>query len=387
MPGLREPSSFTEDNGIEAFLRQHLARIKVIGVGGAGNNTIDRLKLAGVSGTQLVAVNTDAADLLKIKADHKILIGQKLTSGLGAGADPRVGEEAAKETIEALKAAVSDADIVFITCGLGGGTGTGAAPVVAQVVKEMGILSVGVVTLPFSAEGHQRMSNAQNGLNRMRESIDTLIVLPNDRLMEFIPDVPIRTAFLVSDEVLMNAVKGMSDLISKPGLIHRDFADVRATMKEGGLGVIGIGESTSANGRQQEAVIKAVQNPLLAVDIRNARKALVNVTGGEDLTLHQAHDVVEMISNQLDPEAKVLWGAHIDESLKDTLRVMVVVTGIPPETFNYKSKAKAPAPLKAEAPAPMVKQDRSAPLEVEETTLEELQQEYGLEVIVPTSML
>lgn len=375
MPGLKEPSSFTEEKSIEQFLRQHLARIKVVGVGGAGNNTINRLKEAGVQGSQLIAVNTDAADLLKIKADKKILIGQKLTNGLGAGADPRVGEEAAKETVEAIKAAVSDADIVFITCGLGGGTGTGAAPVVAQVVKECGVLSVGVVTLPFSAEGRQRMTNAQNGLNRMKESIDTLIVLPNDKLMEIIPDVPLKTAFLVSDEVLINAVKGMAELITKPGLINVDFADVRTTMKGGGLGVIGIGESSSDK-RQQEAVMKAVQNPLLAVDIRNAKNALINVTGGEDLTLHQAHDVVESISSQLDPDAKVIWGAHIDEKMRDTLRVMVIVTGILPETFNYKSRPKNPT----------IRQERETPMEVEETTMEELEKEYGLEVIVPSSM-
>jgi cell division protein FtsZ len=377
MPGLKDPSLFTEEKEIERVLRQHLARIKVIGIGGAGNNTIHRLKQAGIHDTQLIAINTDAADLLKVKADYKILIGQKLTNGLGAGADPKVGEEAAKETKEAIKKVVKDSDVVFITCGLGGGTGTGAAPVVAQMVKKCGVLGIGVVTLPFSVEGHQRMKNAQRGLNKLKESVDTLVVIPNDKLMEVMPDVPIKTAFLVSDEVLINAVKGMAELITKPGLINVDLADVKAIMKQGGLGVIGIGESKSDK-RQQDAVNKAVHNPLLAVDIRNAKNALVNVTGGDDLTLHQAHDVVEMVSEQLDPEAKVIWGAHINGKIKDTLRVMVVVTGIPADTFKYKKKTKK----KAEN----VKQERKKPLEIEETTMEDLEKEYGLEVIVPSDI-
>ena len=373
MPGLKDPSLFTEEKEIERVLRQHLAQIKVIGIGGAGNNTIHRLKEAGVHDTRLIAINTDAADLLKIKADHKILIGQKLTNGLGAGADPRVGEDAANETIDAIKNAVQDADVVFITCGLGGGTGTGAAPIVAQVVKECGILGVGIVTLPFSAEGQQRMKNAQQGLNRLKENIDTLVVLPNDKLMEIIPDVPIKTAFMVSDEVLINAVKGMAELVTKPGLINVDFADVKAVMKKGGLGVIGIGESSSEN-RQQESFDKAIHNPLLAVEIRNAKNALVNVTGGEDLTLHQAHDVVQMVSDQLDPDAKVIWGAHIEEKMKNTMRVMIVVTGIPVDTFKYKKKTNN------------INQERKEPLEVEEISMEELGEEYGLEVIVPSSI-
>lgn len=348
---------------IEEILKKHLAKIKVIGVGGAGNNTINRLAQIGVHGTELVAINTDAADLLKVKADRKVLIGRKLTNGLGAGADPRIGEQAAKEDEDMIKRVVSGADLVFVTCGLGGGTGTGAAPVVSQIIKESGVLCVGIVTLPFSAEGFVRMNNAKSGLERMRKSIDTLVILPNDRLMQFIPDVPINKAFTICDEILMNAVKGMTELITKPGLINVDFADVKTIMRDGGLGVIGIGESNSEE-RQVDAVNKAVKNPLLAVEITNAKNALVNVTGGEDLTLHQAHDVVKMVSEQLDPEAKVIWGAHIDPKLKDVLRVMIVVTGveseeITPEVIPLKKKPKTePEPNK-------------------------LEEEFGLEVIVP----
>lgn len=342
------------------------------------------MKHTGINGVELIAVNTDAADLLKVKADRKILIGKKTTSGLGAGAEPKVGEAAAREDEKAILDAIKDADLVFVTCGLGGGTGTGAAPVVAEIVRGAGILTVGVVTLPFAAEGYDRMRNAQGGLERMRAAIDTLIVIPNDKLMQLIPDVPIRTAFMICDEILMNAVKGMSELVTKPGLINVDFADLRTTMRDGGVGVIGIGESNTEN-KQLDAVEKAIHNPLLSVNIMNAKNALVNVTGGPELTLHQAHDVVGAVSAQLDPEARVIWGAHIDEELKDVMRVMIIVTGIPEETFELaKPKSRA-----ADTGATNTTQARKKKLEVVDEDFrhtKELALEFGLDVVAPLTL-
>jgi len=328
------------DAELEEFLATRRASIKVVGVGGAGNNTILRMSEVGIKGAELVAVNTDAQDLLCTIADTKVLIGRDLTAGLGGGADPNVGREAAKESEHDLRKALEGADMVFITCGLGGGTGTGAAPVIAELAKKMKALTVGVVTLPFSVEGNTRMNNAQEGLERLQENVDTLIVIPNDKLLEIAPNLPLHTAFKVADEILTNAVKGIAELVTKPGLINLDFNDIRAVMKEGGVAMIGVGESDSEN-RACEAVEKAIENPLLDVGITGAKGAIVNVSGGPNMTLEEAKTVVHTISERLAPDAKIIWGANISNDLNNTIKTMLVVTGVEsPQIFGRQKTMK-----------------------------------------------
>lgn len=315
------------DAELERILAQHRASIRVVGCGGGGNNTINRISEVGINGVETVAINTDAQDLLYTKADRKILIGKELTKGLGAGANPRIGEEAARESEHEIKEAVTGADMIFITCGLGGGTGTGSVSVVAEVAKKMGALTVGIVTLPFAMEGKRRYDNALYGLDRLEGTVDTLIVIPNDKLLELAPDLPLHTAFKVADEILTNAVKGISELVTKAGLVNLDFADVRAVMSNGGVALIGVGEADSEN-RAVEAVEKAINNPLLDVDITGAEGALINVSGGKDMTLEEARLVVETISNRLGENANIIWGAQIYDDLERTIRTMLIVTGV-----------------------------------------------------------
>ena len=324
-----QPTTFNrpEDEELRKILESRKAEIKVVGVGGSGNNTISRLMQVGIVGAETVAVNTDAQDLLYTDADKKILIGRELTSGLGAGADPKVGMEAAKESREEVKKALEGADLVFIACGLGGGTGTGAAPIVADVAKKLGILTVGIVTLPFAMEGKSRFANAQFGLECMEGAVDTLIVIPNDKLLEIVPDVSITTAFKVADEILVNAVKGIAELITKPGLVNLDFADIRAVMGAGGLAMIGMGESDTEN-RAVESVEKSLNNPLLDVDIGGATGALINVSGGMDITIRECQEIVENVASKISPEAKIIWGAMVDKAMGDTIRSMLIVTGV-----------------------------------------------------------
>ncbi|MBN1544466.1 cell division protein FtsZ [Candidatus Woesearchaeota archaeon] len=322
------PSIMDEvDAELAALLAKQMARIKVVGVGGAGNNTINRITEIGVKGAEIIAVNTDAQDLLYANARKKILIGKEITGGLGAGSQPKIGEEAAKENESDLRRVLQESDMVFVTCGLGGGTGTGAAPVIADVGKKVGALVVGVVTLPFAMEGQRRYENAVVGLEKLENIVDTLIVIPNDKLLELAPDLPLQTAFKVVDEILANAVKGIAELITKAGLVNLDFADVRTVMGKGGVALIGVGESDSEN-RAVEAVEKAINNPLLDVDISGANGALINICGGPDMTLEEARKIVETISDKLDPDAKVIWGAQISEDLHDTIRTLLIVTGV-----------------------------------------------------------
>jgi cell division protein FtsZ len=281
----------------------------------------------GIKGAELIAINTDAQDLLYTDADFKILIGKELTQGLGAGSNPRVGEESARESEHELKQALAGSDMVFITCGLGGGTGTGAAPVVAEIAKKQGALTIAVVTLPFSIEGQKRYENAIIGLEKLESIVDTLIVIPNDKLLELAPELPLHTAFKVADEILTNAVKGTTELITRAGLVNLDFADIRAVMVGGGVALIGMGESDSQN-RAVEAVEKALQNPLLDVDVSGASGALVNIIGGTDLTLDEAKKILEAINNKLNPEARLIWGAQISEDMENVVRVMLIVTGV-----------------------------------------------------------
>ncbi len=329
-----ERTSSQEDEELREILERRKTQIKVVGCGGAGNNTITRLMQVGIVGAETVTINTDAQDLLYSDSDKKVLIGKELTSGLGAGADPKIGMEAAKESKEEIKRALQGADMVFLTCGLGGGTGTGSIPVVADVAKKLGALTVAIVTLPFGMEGRQRMANAQDGLTNLESVADTLIVIPNDRLLEIVPDVSLATAFKVSDEILVNAVKGITELVTKPGLVNLDFADVRTIMGEGGLAMIGMGESDTEN-RAFEAVEKALNNPLLTVDINGAKGALVNVIGGPEITIRESQQIVEAVSSKLSPDAKVIWGAQVDKTLGDSVRAMLVVTGVKsPQIFS-----------------------------------------------------
>ncbi len=326
-------------NAVDAELRKLLeskkAHIKIIGSGGAGNNTISRLMQVGVVGAEAIVLNTDAQDLLYSDADLKVLIGKELTGGLGAGADPKIGEEAAKESRNDIKKMVDGSDLVFVTCGLGGGTGTGSLPIVADTAKKSGALTIGVVTLPFTMEGKQRMDNAKRGLEKLQPAVDTLIVIPNDRLLEIVPDVSIVSAFKICDEILVNAVKGITELITRPGLVNLDFADVKAVMRDGGLAMIGIGDSDGDN-RAVEAVERALNNPLLDVDIEGAKGALINISGGTDVTIKECKEIVEAIASKLSPDAKIIWGAQIMKELGETIRAMVVITGVSaPAIMDY----------------------------------------------------
>jgi len=299
----------------------------VIGCGGAGTNTISRCIASQISGAELIAINTDAQHLLLAEAPNKVLIGRHLTRGLGAGSLPRVGEEAAKESEEDLRSSVGRSDMVFVTCGLGGGTGTGSAPVVAQLAKESGALTIGVVTLPFSVEGMIRMENAEAGLKRLREVCDTVIVIPNDKLLDIVPNLSLNAAFKVADEVLMRSIKGITEMITMPGLVNLDFADLKTVMKRGGVAMIGLGEAEGEN-KAVNAVVEALNSPLLEVDISEATGALVNVTGGEDMTISEAEKVVEEIYSRVDPNARIIWGTTVDPELKRNIRAMLVITGV-----------------------------------------------------------
>ncbi len=326
------------DEELEQLLAKQKAKIKVVGTGGAGNNTINRMSEIGIVGAEMIAVNTDAQDLLYTNANTKILIGREITQGLGAGSIPQVGEEAARETEQEIKQKMQGADMVFITAGMGGGTGTGSAPVIAEIAKKIGALTVGVVTLPFEMEGNRRYENAIMGLEKMEQIVDTLIVIPNDKLLDLAPDLPLHTAFKVADEILTNAVKGIAELVTKAGLVNLDFADIRAVMGKGGVAMIGVGESDTEN-RAVEAVEKAISNPLLDVDITGATGALINVAGGPDMTLGEARKVVETVSEKLDEDARIIWGAQISEDLENTIRAMLIVTGVSsPQIFARKPK-------------------------------------------------
>jgi cell division protein FtsZ len=315
------------DAELEALIAKQKTAIKVVGCGGAGNNTINRITEVGVAGALTIAINTDAQDLLYTSADKKILIGKELTRGLGAGSIPKIGEDAAREQETEIRSSVQGSDMVFITCGLGGGTGTGSAPIVAEIAKKTGALVVGIVTMPFSMEGSRRYENASMGLEKLEANVDTLIVIPNDKLLELAPDLPLHTAFKVADEILTNAVKGIAELVTKAGLVNLDFADIKAVMGSGGVALIGVGESDS-NNRAEEAVQKAIENPLLDVDIAGATGALINVAGGSDLTLDEARRVVETVSSKLDDDARVIWGASISEDLQGSIRTILIITGV-----------------------------------------------------------
>ncbi len=340
----KDIGSTPADEELRKILESKKAEIKILGAGGAGGNTISRLMQVGVVGGETVAINTDAQDLLYTDADIKILIGKEITGGLGAGADPRVGEESAKESRNDIKKVIEGADMVFVTCGLGGGTGTGSLPIAAEIAKKSGALTVGIVTIPFTMEGKSRMKNAREGLEKLQKNVDTLIVIPNDKLLEIVPDVSLPTAFKVADEILVNAVKGISELVTRPGLVNLDFADIRAVMTNGGLAMIGMGDSDGEN-RAIEAVERALNNPLLDIDIEGATGALINVSGGTDITIRDCQKIVETVATRLNPDAKIIWGAQIIKELGDSIRTMLVVTGVhsatmlsPQKTYTKEKK-------------------------------------------------
>jgi len=315
------------DRELEEVLSGLTTTIKVVGCGGAGTNTISRCVASQITGAELIAVNTDAQHLLLAESPRKVLIGKHLTRGLGAGSLPQIGEEAAKESEQDIRNALGRADMVFVTCGLGGGTGTGCAPIVAQIAKEAGALTIGVVTLPFSVEGLIRMENAESGLKRLRDICDTVIVIPNDKLLDIVPNLSLNAAFKVADEVLMRSIKGITEMITMPGLVNLDFADLKTVMKRGGVAMIGLGEAEGEN-KAVNAVVEALNSPLLEVDISEATGALVNVTGGEDMTISEAERVVEEIYSRIDPNARIIWGTTVDPKLKRNIRAMLVITGV-----------------------------------------------------------
>ena len=300
----------------------------IIGSGGAGNNTLTRLYKEGMTAIELLAVNTDAQHLLNTPIPHRMLIGKKLTRGLGAGSEPSVGEGAAEEARLDLLEACQDADIVFLTGGRGGGTGTGSLPVLAKIAKERGALTIAIVTLPFGNEGARRNRNARLGLEKLRKSADTVIVIPNDKLLQDnIANLPLNTAFRQADEILGNAIRCMTEITSQGGLVNIDFADMRSIMDGGGVAMIGMGEGQGTN-RASDAVIAALTSPLLEIDIAASEGALVNVTGGDDMTLQEAHEVVKEVHSKINKDARIIWGASIDSTLEHQIRVMLVVTGV-----------------------------------------------------------
>ncbi|AZH25102.1 cell division protein FtsZ [Haloplanus aerogenes] len=332
------------DEELQDVLEDLQTDITVVGCGGAGGNTVNRMAEEGIKGANLVAANTDVQHLVDVEADTKILMGEEKTGGRGAGSLPQVGEEAAIESQDDIYGAIEGSDMVFVTAGLGGGTGTGSAPVVAEAARESGALTIAIVTTPFTAEGEVRRTNAEAGLERLRDVADTVIVVPNDRLLDSVGKLPVRQAFKVSDEVLMRSVKGITELITKPGLVNLDFADVKTVMEKGGVAMIGLGESDSEQ-KAQDSVRSALRSPLLDVDISGANSALVNVTGGTDMAIEEAEGVVEEIYDRIDPDARIIWGTSIDEELDGTMRTMIVVTGVEsPQIYGRGEDAPAPEP-------------------------------------------
>lgn len=315
---------------------QNFADIKVIGVGGGGTNAVNRMITEGMHGVNFVAINTDAQALVQSLAPVKIRIGDKLTRGLGAGGDPGVGEKAAEESSEDLYDSLVGSDMVFVTAGLGGGTGTGAAPIVARIAKEAGALAIGVVTKPFTFEGTKRRQSAEDGLNKLKEQVDTLLVIPNDRLLEVVDKkVSLQAAFRTADDVLRQGIQGISELITVPGLINLDFADVRAIMGSGGAALMAIGRASGEN-RAVAAAEAAIKSPLLDVTIDGAQGVLFNVTAGDDLTLHEVYEAAEVIRRVADPEVNLIFGAVISPEMKGDLQITVIATG-----FGQASKRQA----------------------------------------------
>jgi cell division protein FtsZ len=319
-----------------------LAKIKVVGVGGGGNNAVNRMIDADVKGINFIAVNTDKQALLNSKSDNKIQIGEKLTNGLGAGSNPNVGFKAAEESKTELQDVLEETDLVFITAGMGGGTGTGAAPYIAELSREKDILTVAVVTKPFMFEGKKRMDNARQGIEKLSESVDTIIVIPNDKLLEITDKkATLLEAFDIADDVLKQGIQGISDLIAIPAVINLDFADVKTIMANQGLAHMGIGYATGES-RAMTAAKQAIKSPLLETSINGARGVLINITGGVDMALHEINDAAKLITESADPEANIIFGANIEESLGDSIKVTVIATGFSEQRLEKKESIVEP---------------------------------------------
>jgi cell division protein FtsZ len=338
---------------------ESFARIRVVGVGGSGGNTINHMVTTHVEGVDFIAVNSDAQDLHKSKAKKKIHIGKTLTRGLGTGMNPDIGKQAADETREDIQDAIKGSDMVFVTCGMGGGTGTGAAPIVAKIARELGALTVGVVTRPFAFEGQQRMRLAEQGLTELRKAVDALIIIPNDKLLQIVSrDTGIKNAFAMCDDILKQAVEGISDLITQTGIINVDFADVRAIMANAGSALMGIGVAMGDK-RAELAAKAAINSPLLEVSITGAKGVLFSIAGGDDLGMLEVQDAANVITEAIDPDAKVIFGAVTDESLKKgQVRVTVIATGFPESTVRAPSLFTAPRPRKNEEVPPATVRER-----------------------------
>ena len=307
------------------------ATIKVIGVGGAGNNAVNRMIDAGIKGVDFIAVNTDRQALQTSKAKTKIQIGEKITRGLGAGANPDIGAQSAEESKAEVAEVLRGADMVFVTAGMGGGTGTGAAPVVAGAAKEMGILTIGVVTKPFTFEGKKRLSQAERGIESLKGKVDTLVVIPNDKLLQIIDrKTSIIEAFKMADDILRQGVQGISDLIAIPGLVNLDFADVKTIMLNQGMAHMGVGTASGEN-RAEDAAKEAIQSPLLETSIEGAKGVIINITGGEDLGLHEVNTAAELVQRSVDPEANIIFGTVTDPNMGDEIKITVIATGFDKE--------------------------------------------------------
>ncbi len=313
---------------------EQFAKIKVIGVGGGGNNAINRMIDHGVRGVDFIAFNTDKQALYASKAELKIQLGEKLTKGLGAGANPEIGEKAAEENRNEIMESINGADMIFITAGMGGGTGTGAAPIVAEIAKELGILTVGVVTKPFTFEGRKRQQQAEKGIESLRNKVDTLVTIPNDKLLQMAEKkTPMSEAFLMADEVLRQGIQGISDLISVPNLINLDFSDVKTIMENKGIAHMGIGQAGGDN-RASEAAKLAIKSPLLETSIDGARSVLLNITGGEDLGMLEVNEAADLIMQSVDKDANIIFGAGIDSNMNNEIKITVIATGFDDSNFK-----------------------------------------------------
>ena len=325
------------DDNSNLTMMDGTATIKVIGVGGAGNNAVNRMLDQGIKSVDFIAVNTDRQALQKSKASTKIQIGEKITRGLGAGANPDVGAQSAEESKTELSEVLRGADMVFVTCGMGGGTGTGAAPIVAGLAKEMGILTIGVVTKPFTFEGKKRLAQAERGIENLKAKVDTLIVIPNDKLLQIIDrKTSMAEAFLMADDVLRQGVQGISDLITVTGTVNLDFADVKTIMLNTGMAHMGTGRASGEN-KAEDAAKEAIQSPLLETSIEGARGVIINITGGEDLGLQEVNTAAELIQRSVDPEANIIFGTVIDPEMQDEIKITVIATG-----FDEQEENKSP---------------------------------------------
>ena len=350
------------------------AQIKVVGAGGAGGNAVDRMIQSGVSGVEFIAVNTDAQTLMSSLAESRIRIGDKLTKGLGAGGKPAVGEKAAEEAYEELQDALRGADMVFIAVGMGGGTGTGSAPVIGEISRNIADLTVGVVTRPFTWEGVPRKRISEEGIRKFREHVDTLITIPNDRILEIAPkNTPITEAFRLADEVLRQAVQGISDLITQPGLINLDFNDVKAIMQNSGTAYMAIGYGSGEN-RASDAMRDALANPLLEMSIDGAKGILLNFTGGPDMSLHEVSQAAELISNAADPDAQIIFGSVIDEAMSSDIQITVIATGFDEQDLRRSNVRSA---LEPRGPEPG---ERPPVVPISEDEMDEIDAEHDLEV-------